>query len=110
MKSLALAALCTALAAPVAWAEPITPIAEARRGTMVTVSGTVTRITDEDEFRLGDASGTIRVYVGPDRVPVDIGEAVVVQGVVDDGLGPREVYARSLRRADGRVISFRRHD
>lgn len=106
MKLFAIAALCATLAAPVAFASQITPIADAQRGTMVTVQGTVERITDEDEFRLADASGTIRVYVGPNWVPADVGESVIVNGFVDEDPGPREIYARSLTRADGTVITF----
>jgi uncharacterized protein YdeI (BOF family) len=84
----------------------ITPIADAKRGTMVTVQGTVERITDHDEFRLTDATGSIRIYVGPNWVPADVGEAVTVAGFVDDDLGPREIYARELTRADGTVVTF----
>ena len=116
MKILAAAlALVLAAAAPAtqafAQSTAMTPIAEAQRGTMVTVPGTVERITDEDEFRLADASGTIRVYVGPNWVPADVGETVTVSGFVDDDFGPREIYARSLTRADGTVVTFdRRYD
>lgn len=111
MKFFAIAALCATLAAPAAFASQITPIADAQRGTMVTVQGTVERITDEDEFRLADASGNIRIYVGPNWVPAEVGEMVVVNGFVDDDLGPREIYARSLTRADGTVVTFeRRYD
>ena len=111
MKLFAIAALCATLAAPVAFANQITPIADAQRGTMITVQGTVERITDEDEFRLADASGNIRIYVGPNWVPAEVGETVIVNGFVDDDLGPREIYARSLTRADGTVITFdRRYD
>ncbi|MHA7878966.1 MAG: hypothetical protein ACX931_04185 [Saccharospirillum sp.] len=86
--------------------EAITPIDALKRGTMVTVSGVVERITDEDEFRLADASGTVRVYVGPNWVPADVGEAVIVNGFVDDGIGPLELYARELTREDGTVIQL----
>lgn len=111
MKLFAVAALCATLAAPAAFASEITPVADAQRGTMVTVQGMVERITDEDEFRLADASGSIRIYVGPNWVPAEVGETVIVNGFVDDDLGPREIYARSLTRADGTVISFeRRYD
>jgi uncharacterized protein YdeI (BOF family) len=111
MKLFASVALCATLAAPMAFASQITPIADAQRGTMVTVQGTVERITDEDEFRLADASGNIRIYVGPNWVPAELGETVIVNGFVDDDLGPREIYARSLTRADGTVITFeRRYD
>jgi uncharacterized protein YdeI (BOF family) len=105
----ATAAVLVALMALPAIAAPdraITPIADARKGTMVTVQGTVEAITDEDEFRLSDATGDIRIYVGPNWVPVDAGESVTVHGFVDDDLGPREIYARQLTRADGSVIAF----
>lgn len=112
MKPFAIAALCATLAGTAAFASQITPIADAQRGTMVTVQGTVERITDEDEFRLADASGSIRIYVGPNWVPAEVGESVTVNGFVDDDLVvPREIYARSLTRADGTVITFdRRYD
>jgi len=107
MKVFTTAAILVTLSAPFALAETITPIADAPRGAMVTVQGTVERITDEDEFRLADSSGDILVYVGPNWVPADVGEAVTVNGRVDDDLiGPRELYARSLTRADGTVVEF----
>jgi uncharacterized protein YdeI (BOF family) len=86
----------------------VTPIADVQRGTLVTVAGTVERITDEDEFRLTDASGRIRVYVGQNRVPAEVGESIMVSGFVDDDLGPREIYARELTRADGTGVVFDR--
>lgn len=87
---------------------PVTPIGDLQRGTTVTVAGTVERITDEDEFRLADASGTVRVYVGPNWVPANVGETVTVDGFVDNDFGPLEIYARSLTRADGTVVTFDR--
>lgn len=109
MNRIPLAALFTAVFTPMALASPVTPIAEAQRGTVVTVQGTVERITDEDEFRLSDSSGSILVYIGPDLVPADVGETVAVTGLVDDDLfAPREIYARSLTRADGTVVTFDR--
>lgn len=98
MRLLTIAALCAALGAPAAFATTITPVADAQRGTMVTVQGTVERMTDEDEFRLADASGTTRIYVGPNWVPADLGESVIVNGFVDADPGPREICARSLTR------------
>ncbi len=44
MKLFAIAALCATFAAPFAAAGQITPIADAQRGTMVTVQGMVERI------------------------------------------------------------------
>ena len=87
-------------------AEAVTPVGELKRGTMVTVQGTVERILDTDEFRLTDKSGSVRVYVGPNWVPADVGEVVTVRGFVDDDIGPLELYARSLTRADGSVVNF----
>lgn len=87
-------------------AERITRIGELQRGTMVTVKGTVEKMTDKDEFRLTDDSGNVRIYVGPNWVPADVGEAVTVRGFVDDDIGPLEIYARSLTRADGSVVTF----
>ncbi|WP_119168187.1 NirD/YgiW/YdeI family stress tolerance protein [Algihabitans albus] len=109
MKYAPVAALLATLVAPPALADRITAIADTQRGTMVTVQGTVERITDEDEFRLADATGSIRIYVGPNWVPADVGETVTVSGFVDDDFVlPREIYARSLTRADGTIIAFER--
>lgn len=106
MKTLSFAAIFTMLGTFAATAEAITPIAEARRGEIVTVQGTIERITDEDEFRLVDASGDILIYVGPNWVPATVGETVIVQGFVDDDAGPPEIYARSLQRKDGSLFTF----
>ena len=109
MKSLAGAVVCAALMTVPALASEISAIADAQHGTMVTVQGTVERITDEDEFRLADASGSTRIYIGSNWVSVDVGETVTVNGFVDDDVvGPREIHARSLTRADGTVIAFDR--
>ena len=104
----ALACLFGLLAAPQAIAETITPIGEVQRGTSVTVQGAVERLLDEDEFRLTDASGSIRVYVGPNIVPAQVGETVTVRGFVDDDF-VREIYAREMVRADGSVVRFDRN-
>ncbi|SFG10727.1 OB fold (BOF) protein [Roseobacter denitrificans OCh 114] len=84
-----------------------TPIDALERGTIVTVEGTVAQITDEDEFRLQDDTGTVRVYVGRNWVPADVGDAVRIEGFVDDDLfGPMEIYARTLTHADGTVVTL----
>ncbi|MFP7672818.1 hypothetical protein ACG74X_05615 [Marivita sp. S0852] len=85
---------------------PLTAITDVKRGTMVTVAGTVDRLLDEDEFRLRDDTGTLRVYVGPNWVPADIGEAVTVFGYMDDALIRPELYAREITRADGTVVTL----
>ena len=83
-----------------------TSIADVQRGTMVTVTGVVDRILDEDEFRLRDGTGALRVYVGPNWVPADIGEQVTVEGYMDNDIIFPELYARQLTRADGSVVEF----
>ena len=101
---LSLALLC-GLAAP-AIATTMTPLNEVKRGSMVTVSGTVERILDKDEFRLADETGSIRVYVGPNWVPAQPGDSITVSGFVDDGIGPLELYARVMTMADGSKVEF----
>lgn len=110
MKRLAATVLIGSIATTASASEGLTPIGELERGSAVTVAGTVTRITDEDEFRLTDASGTVRVYIGPHWVPANLGEAVIVAGTVDDDLGALELGAISLVRADGTVFNFDRGD
>jgi uncharacterized protein YdeI (BOF family) len=82
-----------------------TRIADLVRNTNVTVVGTVDRLTDEDEFILADASGSVRVYVGPNFVPVNPGDAVTVRGFVDDDFR-LEIYAREIVRPDGSTVTF----
>lgn len=96
---------CFAVAATAAMASQPTPIAEIARNSLVTVAGTVDRLTDEDEFVLVDPSGQVRVYVGPNRVPVAPGEAVTVSGFVDEALR-LEIYADTIVRADGMTFTF----
>ncbi len=97
-----------------AWAQsstpPVTPINDIQRGSMVTIEGTVDRILDTDEFRIRDSSGSIRVDVGyPNFVPVAVGETVRVTGFVDRDLF-KEIYAREIIHADGKVSHLQRRD
>lgn len=99
------------LAAFVAMASPqpidsAVPIRSLERGQTALIAGVVERITDDDEFRIRDDSGAILVYLGPNRVPVATGERVMVEGFVDDDPGPKELYARSVIRADGTTVSL----
>lgn len=87
-----------------------TPIAELSRGSTATLQGTVERITDDDEFILTDPTGSIEVYLGPNRVPVAVGEAVTVSGFVDDDAGPLELCASSIAKANGTVVAIRNCD
>lgn len=106
MKILMVLITLTCFAVATAFAEQVTKIDDVNRGEMVTLQGSVERILDTDEFRLADETGTIRVYVGPNWVPAVVGEAITVSGFVDDGIGPKELYARQLTRADGSIVEF----
>ena len=97
--------LTALLVAVPAGAETVTPIGDVQRGTAVTVQGTVERILDEDEFRLADASGSIDVYIGPNMVPANVGDEVMVRGIVDDDLR-RDIYAREMVLPDGSTVTF----
>jgi uncharacterized protein YdeI (BOF family) len=109
----ALFLLCALAWPALSIAENITPINEIRRGMSVNLQGEVTRILDEDEFRLQDATGSIRVYIGwKNRVRVQTGEKVMVRGFIDDDLADYfrpEVYATEIVREDGSVIQLH-HD
>lgn len=100
-----LAAVATAGHSVSAQAGQTTPIAQILPGTQVTLEGVVERIPDEDEFILADETGAIEVYLGPNRVPVSLGESVTVTGFVDDE-GPPDLCASSITRADGTLIGI----
>ena len=86
---------------------PTVAIADAQRGSMVTLQGRVERILDEDAFRLCDASDCIKIDTGRTMVPVNQGEEVTVIGFIDRDL-LREVYAREIRRASGEAVRTER--
>lgn len=93
--------------APPADQTNITAIDDVKRGSMVTVQGTVEQILDTDEFRLVDETGDIRVYVGwQNFVPVDVGDSITVKGFVDNDL-ILEIYAREITHSDGRVTQLK---
>ena len=91
-------------------AKGITNVADLKPGATVTLQGEVTRILDEDEFRLQDETGSVKVYIGwRNRVMVDVGETVTVSGFVDDDLVSHfrpEIYAREIVRQDGTTIAL----
>lgn len=74
--------------------------------TIVTVAGTVESIRDEDEFILKDDTGSIKVYIGPNRMPVKQGDAVTVEGMFDNDIIKREIYAHAITDADGNVTKM----
>jgi hypothetical protein len=100
-----LASVATAGLSPSAQAGQTTPIARILPGTQVTLEGGVERIPDEDEFILAGPTGAIEVYLGPNRVPVSLGESVTVTGFVDDKGAP-DLCASSITRADGTLIGI----
>lgn len=85
-----------------------TPVAigDLQYGTTATISGVVEQITDEDEFRIADDSGSVLVYIGPGIVPFNTGETITLSGIVDRDFGRLEVYAREAVRADGSRVTF----
>jgi uncharacterized protein YdeI (BOF family) len=86
------------------------PIGALSRGQAATIAGRVTGILDEDEFRMEDASGSVRVYVGwRNRVGVRVGDMVTVVGMLDDDPWPipAEFYAETVTLPDGRVETLR---
>lgn len=89
-------------------AEVTTALNELRRGEFVTVSGTVTRMRDYDEFLIEDGAGRAEIYVrgGMRRPMFRTGDTVIVRGWVDDDLIdiPREIYAVEIELADGTII------
>jgi uncharacterized protein YdeI (BOF family) len=97
------------VAAP-ALAQTATAIVDLQRGLSVSVTGTVERITDDDEFRLTDETGTLDVYIGPNPMPVQPGDAVTVQGIMDDDPGPLELYARQIILPNGQTVALRPDD
>lgn len=95
-------------------AEEITPIEKLERGMSVSVRGEITRMLDEDEFRIQDSTGSVRIYIGwKNHVTIPVGETVTIRGVVDDDLesGFRpEIYADQIVRQDGTVIDLEKRE
>lgn len=86
----------------------VTPIEDVVRSQPVTVAGSVERFHDEDEITLRDATGTLRVYLGPKPVALEMGEQIEIRGFMDDNLIMKELYAREIVRADGTVVTVDR--
>lgn len=106
MRFLILVAVASVIWPAYAQTVTTTPIADAATGNQVTLEGVVQRIEDDDEFILADSSGSIEVYLGPNRVPVVVGETVFVSGFVDDDQGSLDLCATSIMRADGSSIQI----
>lgn len=89
----------------------IDPIETIQPGMSVKLHGEVTRILDEDEFRLQDETGSVRIYIGwKNRVTVRTGDKITVKGFVDNDLVSffrPEVYAHTLVLANGTQIELK---
>lgn len=90
---------------PAANQSNITDIGQVARNQMVTVQGTVDRITDEDEFIIRDDTGSITVWTGNAFFTTEQGEVVQVTGFVDDDLFI-EIYATEIVKDSGEVITI----
>ena len=98
---------------PTTFAGNTIPISDLEPGMSASIKGEVTRILDEDEFRIQDETGSIKVYIGwKNRVSFPTGETLTVSGFVDDGLKSYfrpEFYAFEIIRADGSVIKLNKN-
>lgn len=88
----------------------ITEIDALKNYTTAYIKGEVTKILDEDEFRLTDSSGDIRVYTGwRNTNMVSEGSMVTVQGKLEIGW-LKEFYAEKIIFSDGKVIELKTDD
>lgn len=101
---IAIPSLIVLMAAAPALAD-VTAIEDVRRNQPVTVAGVVDRFHDEDEIRLRDETGTLRVYLGPQPVALDLGQSIRVSGFMDGDLIGSELYAREIVLEDGTVVT-----
>jgi len=82
----------------------IIKISELQNYTDSYIQGEVIKMLDEDEFRLQDSSGNIKVYTGwKNTNMVKKGDHITVRGKVDPGM-VREFYATEIIKEDGEAI------
>lgn len=85
----------------------ITSISELQNYTDSYIKGEVIRVLDEDEFRLQDSSGKIRVYTGWKNTNlVKKGEKITVRGTLDPGV-IKDFYATEIIRENGEVVKLK---
>ncbi|ALO16824.1 hypothetical protein L21SP5_03209 [Salinivirga cyanobacteriivorans] len=85
----------------------ITKISELQNYTDSYIKGEVIKILDEDEFRLEDSSGNIKVYTGwKNTNVVKKGDKITVRGKVDPGI-VKEFYATEIIKEDGEIIKLK---
>jgi hypothetical protein len=83
-----------------------TRISELQKYADAYIKGEVVKITDEDEFRLQDSSGKIKVYTGWKNTNlVKRGDKVTVRGTLDPGI-IKEFYATEIIRENGEKIKL----
>ncbi len=84
----------------------ISSIAGLVRNTLVTIEGTVTHASEEDEFIIQDSTGSVQVYTGRTFFTVNVGDVVSVNGLVDEA-AELEIYADEITFEDGTVVKVR---
>jgi uncharacterized protein YdeI (BOF family) len=90
--------------------EVITNITDLRAYTEATIKGEVVKILDEDEYRIKDESGKIKVYTGwQNNVGLKVGDNVTVKGYLDPGFF-REFYASEITLQNGEKIILKRDE
>lgn len=104
---IAIPSLVLLMSATPALAE-ITAIEDVRRNEPVTIAGTIERFHDEDEIRVRDETGSIRVYLGPQPIALELGQRIQISGFMDGDLILNELYAREIVTEDGTVITVER--
>lgn len=85
-----------------------TDIANLRNNTFVTLTGEVTRVSEEDEFILTDPTGSVQIFTGESFFTVTQGEIVTVTGLVDRSI-ILEVYAKEIQHQDGTITTIKHY-
>ena len=84
----------------------ITKISDLQNYTIAYIKGEVIKILDEDEFRLEDSSGKIKVYTGWKNTNlVKKGENIIAKGKLDPGI-VKEFYASEIIMENGEIIKL----
>jgi uncharacterized protein YdeI (BOF family) len=85
----------------------ITRISDLQNYTESYISGEVIKILDEDDFRLEDSSGKIKVYTGWKNTNlVKMGDKITVKGKLDPGI-VKEFYATEIILENGEIIKLK---
>ena len=88
----------------------ITKISELQNYTDSYINGEVIKIFDEDEFRVEDSSGNIKVYTGWKNTNlVRKDEKITVRGKLDPGI-VKEFYATEIIKEDGEIIKLKSNE